>query len=58
MDVNDLRITVMLLSLVLFLALALHTYSRSRRLDHQQAAALPLLEEAGAATGAQETAHE
>ena len=46
MDVNDLRITVTVVSLLLFLALMVHTYSRSRRSEHEQAARLPFLGEA------------
>lgn len=41
MDVNDLRIAVTLVSLVLFIALMLHTWSRRRRADHDEAAMLP-----------------
>jgi cytochrome c oxidase cbb3-type subunit 4 len=41
MDVNDLRVAVTLVSLVLFIALMLHTWSRRRRADHDEAAMLP-----------------
>jgi cytochrome c oxidase cbb3-type subunit 4 len=41
MDVNDLRVAVTLVSLVLFIALLLHTWSRRRRADHDEAAMLP-----------------
>jgi cytochrome c oxidase cbb3-type subunit 4 len=41
MDVNDLRIAVTLTSLVLFIVLVLHTWSRRRASAHQAAAALP-----------------
>ena len=41
MDVNDLRIAVTLASLVLFLALVAHTWSRRRAAEHDAAAALP-----------------
>ena len=45
MDVNDLRITVTVISLLLFLVLMVHTYSRKRRSEHEQAAHLPFLGE-------------
>jgi cytochrome c oxidase cbb3-type subunit 4 len=41
MDLNDLRITVTLVSLVLFIAVVLHTWSRRRASEHSAAAALP-----------------
>ena len=41
MDVNDLRSVVTVVSLVLFVALALHTWSRCRAADHAEAANLP-----------------
>jgi cbb3-type cytochrome oxidase subunit 3 len=41
MDVNTLRVAVMLAGFVLFLALMLHTYSKSRRAEHDEAAQLP-----------------
>ncbi len=41
MDVNDLRIAVTVISLLLFMALMVHTYSRRRRGDHDEAALLP-----------------
>ena len=46
MDINDLRITVTLVSLVLFLALMAHTFSRRRKTDFDEAAMLPFREEA------------
>ena len=46
MDVNDLRITVTLGSLVLFLVLMAHTFSRRRKADFEEAAMLPFREEA------------
>jgi len=49
MDVNDLRVAVTLASLVLFLALMVHTWSRSRQAEHEAAARLPF-EEDDAAT--------
>ena len=48
MDVNDLRIAVTLASLVLFLALMAHTYSRRRKTDFEEAALLPFGDEAAA----------
>ncbi|MCE2910242.1 MAG: cbb3-type cytochrome c oxidase subunit 3 [Burkholderiaceae bacterium] len=44
MDVNTLRIAVTVAGLALFLALVVHTWSRSRRADHQDAAMLPFSE--------------
>ena len=41
MDVNDLRVAVTVSSLVLFIALMLHTWSRRRSADHEAAAHLP-----------------
>ena len=41
MDINDLRIAVTLVSLVLFVALLVHTWSRRRSGDYAQAALLP-----------------
>ena len=41
MDVNDLRIAVTVASLVLFVALVLHTWGRRRQAEHEAAAALP-----------------
>ncbi len=43
MDVNDLRIAVTVSSLVLFLALVVHTWSRRRAAEHADAALLPFL---------------
>jgi cbb3-type cytochrome oxidase subunit 3 len=43
MDVNTLRIAVTVFSLVLFLALMVHTWNRRRRVDHEQAAMLPFM---------------
>jgi cytochrome c oxidase cbb3-type subunit 4 len=39
--VNDLRVAVTVVSLLLFIALVLHTWSRRRAADHEAAAALP-----------------
>lgn len=41
MDVNDLRITVTVVSLVLFLLLLAHTFSRRRKAGFEEAAMLP-----------------
>ena len=43
MDINDLRVGVTVVSLVLFLAIVAHTWSRRRRAEHEQAAALPFI---------------
>ena len=45
MDVNDLRVAVTLVSLVLFLALVAHTWSRRRRAAHDEAARLPFADD-------------
>ena len=45
MDLNDVRSAITVLSLVLFLALMAHTWSRRRQADHEEAAMLPFLEE-------------
>lgn len=47
MDINDIRVAVTLSSLVLFVALVAHTWSRKRRPDHEAAAMLPFTGEAG-----------
>jgi hypothetical protein len=47
MDINDLRVAVTLLSLVVFIVLVLHTWSRRRAADHAAAAALPFSGDAG-----------
>jgi cbb3-type cytochrome oxidase subunit 3 len=49
MDVNVIRIAVTVSGLVLFLALVLHTWSRSRKAEHEAAAMLPFKGEAGEA---------
>jgi len=41
MDVNTLRIAVTVAGLALFLVLVVHTWSRSRRAEHDAAAMLP-----------------
>ena len=51
MDVNDLRIVVTLASLALFIALVAHTWSRSRRSEHDAAAMLPFVEEESTVPG-------
>ena len=43
MDINDLRVIVTLSSLVLFVALMVHTWSRRRRAEHEEAAMLPFV---------------
>ena len=43
MDINDLRIAVTLSSLLLFIALMLHTWSRRRAAEHADAALLPFM---------------
>lgn len=45
MDLNDLRIAVTVASLVLFVALVVHTWSRRRRDEHDAAAQLPFIED-------------
>jgi cbb3-type cytochrome oxidase subunit 3 len=54
MDLNHIRIAVTVSSLVLFVALVLHTWSRRRRVEHEAAAALPFADqEAPARAGEQ-----
>jgi cbb3-type cytochrome oxidase subunit 3 len=48
MDVNDFRVAVTLASLVLFIALMVHTWSRRRSADHEAAARLPFEEDEAA----------
>lgn len=43
MDINDIRVAVTLASLVLFVALMAHTWSRRRKAEHSDAALLPFL---------------
>lgn len=50
MDVNDLRSAVTVISLLLFLALVVWTYSRSRKAAFDEAARLPFADEAGEQT--------
>ena len=45
MDINDLRIAVTLVSLVLFIALVAHTWSRRRSAEYEAAAQLPFVDE-------------
>jgi hypothetical protein len=47
MDLNDARIAVTLVSLVLFVALMAHTWSRRRQAEHADAALLPFMGEEG-----------
>jgi cbb3-type cytochrome oxidase subunit 3 len=51
-DINTIRIAVTVSSLVLFVALVLHTWSRGRRAEHEVAAMLPFSGEAGEAESA------
>ena len=48
MDVNVIRVAVTVSSLVLFIALVLHTWSRHRKAEHDAAALLPFAGEADA----------
>lgn len=43
MDINDIRIAVTVASLVLFVALMVHTWSRRRSAEHADAALLPFM---------------
>ena len=54
MDLNDLRSLVTVVSLVLFLGLVAHTWSRRRLREHEAAAMLPFQEEAREEGGANE----
>ena len=45
MDVNDLRVAITVASLVLFVALMAHTWSRRRNAEHEEAALLPFMDE-------------
>jgi cytochrome c oxidase cbb3-type subunit 4 len=47
MDINDLRSLVTVVSLVLFVAVVLHTWSRRRAGEHEAAAALPFAGDEG-----------
>jgi cytochrome c oxidase cbb3-type subunit 4 len=47
MDINVVRTVVTVTSLVLFVALVLHTWSRNRKAEHDAAALLPFIGEAG-----------
>ena len=49
MDINDIRVAVTVCSLVLFIALVVHTWSRGRKAEHEAAALLPFAGEAGEA---------
>jgi cbb3-type cytochrome oxidase subunit 3 len=49
MDLNDIRIAVTMVSLGLFLALIVHTWSARRRHEHEAAAALPFIDDDTAA---------
>ncbi len=54
MDINAIRIAVTVSGLVLFIALVLHTWSRSRKAEHDAAALLPFAGEAGEADAARQ----
>jgi cytochrome c oxidase cbb3-type subunit IV len=57
MDINTLRIAVTVVSLVLFLALVVHSWSRRRAQEFHDAAMLPFLDEPiGASPSAQDNA--
>jgi cytochrome c oxidase cbb3-type subunit 4 len=45
MDINDMRIAVTLVSMVLFIALVVHAWSRRRRAEYEAAAMLPFVED-------------
>lgn len=45
MDINDLRIAVTVISLLLFIALVAHTWSRRRHAEYESAAQLPFVED-------------
>jgi cytochrome c oxidase cbb3-type subunit IV len=45
MDINDMRVMVTVLSFVLFIVLAVHTWSRRRSPEHEAAARLPFADE-------------
>ena len=47
MDINAIRIAVTVVSLGLFIALVLHTWSRGRKAEHEAAALLPFMDDAG-----------
>ena len=44
MEINALRIAVTVVSLLLFVALVAHTWSRNRRQEHEAAAELPFFD--------------
>jgi cbb3-type cytochrome oxidase subunit 3 len=45
MDVNDIRVAVTVIGLLAFLALVVHTWSRRRKSEHDEAARLPFIGE-------------
>ncbi len=45
MDINDMRIAVTVISLLLFVALVAHTWSRRRNTEYESAAQLPFIED-------------
>jgi cytochrome c oxidase cbb3-type subunit 4 len=52
MDINDLRIAVTVISLLLFIALVAHTWSRRRNAEYASAALLPFVEDGALDGGA------
>jgi cytochrome c oxidase cbb3-type subunit 4 len=50
MDINDMRIAVTVISLLLFIALVVHTWSRRRNTEYESAAQLPFVEDGMANT--------
>ena len=55
MDINDMRIAVTLISLVLFIALVAHTWSRRRRGEYEAAAQLPFIDDEAGTTNKNDT---
>jgi cbb3-type cytochrome oxidase subunit 3 len=45
LDVNTIRVLVTVSGLFLFLLLVVHSYSRARRAEHEEAAQLPFMGE-------------
>ncbi len=45
MDINDMRIAVTVISLLLFIALVAYTWSRRRKAEYESAAQLPFVED-------------
>jgi cytochrome c oxidase cbb3-type subunit 4 len=57
MDVNDMRVVVMVLGLVLFLGIWAWTWSSRRRAAFDEAARLPFLDDEAGAAGAPGATH-